>query len=120
VFYSWSRGLVPATRSNALPIYNALADDFRVVLTSGRIMGKDEYWERLVGLHGTRKDSPRSAIANVSLRPLSDDHLLAVFDLVKDGREKKVDSAILRSSPQSSTGIVWVYVHESCHELQLE
>ncbi|MEE9383970.1 MAG: hypothetical protein V3V08_11215 [Nannocystaceae bacterium] len=117
-FYLWSRGLCSPDKGNIRPIYDVLARDFRVVLTSGDTLDKQDYWSRLVGLYGIRRGHPPSNIVNLSLRPVEAEHVLATFDLLKQGiRKKKVDSALFRRSSESRSGVVWVYVHESGHEI---
>jgi hypothetical protein len=117
LFFPWSRGMASQSEAAIKPLYDALASDFRVVLTDGQIMGRADYWERLWGLHGKRVGSPESHITNLSITPLADGVFLTVFDLVKDGiTKKKVDSALMRLDPASPSGISWMYVHESEHE----
>ncbi|PTT30325.1 hypothetical protein [Pseudomonas sp. HMWF021] len=117
LFFPWSRGMASQSEAAIKPLYDALASDFRVVLTDGQIMGRADYWERLWGLHGKRVGSPESHITNLSITPLAGGVFLTVFDLVKDGiTKKKVDSALMRLDPASPSGISWMYVHESEHE----
>ncbi|HEX4550140.1 hypothetical protein [Pseudomonas sp.] len=117
LFFPWSRGMASQSEEAIKPLYDALASDFRVVLTDGQIMGRADYWERLWGLHGKRVGSPESHITNLSITPLAGGVFLTVFDLVKDGiTKKKVDSALMRLDPASPSGISWMYVHESEHE----
>jgi hypothetical protein len=100
------------------PIFDTLADDFRVLLTSGEMMNKSGYKARLFSLHGTRRDDPPSQIANLYLVRLENDHVLVTFDLFKNGiKKKKFDSAIMRRQEDMTGGVAWVYVHESAHEL---
>ncbi len=116
-FYAWSRGLVSAHEPVPRDICDALAPDFRVVLTDGRMLDKLEYKQRLARLHGARAGSPRSQISNVKLQRISHAHLLATFDLIKPGVAiKKFDTAILRRAANSSYGVMWAYVHESAHD----
>jgi len=117
LFFPWSRGVACQSEGAIKPLYDALANDFRVVLTDGQIMDRADYWERLWGLYGKRVGSPESHIINLSITSLPGDLFLTVFDLVKDGiTKKKVDSALMRLDPTSPSGISWVYVHESEHE----
>ncbi|MCH4897459.1 MULTISPECIES: hypothetical protein [unclassified Pseudomonas] len=117
LFFPWSRGVASQSEEAIKPLYDALANDFRVVLTDGQIMDRENYWERLWGLHGKRAGSPESHIINLSITPLPGDCFLTVFDLVKNGiTKKKVDSALMRLDPDSPSGISWIYVHESEHE----
>ncbi|MGE1173294.1 MULTISPECIES: hypothetical protein [Pseudomonas] len=117
LFFPWSRGVASQSEGAIKPLYDALAEDFRVVLTNGEIMGRADYWERLWGLHGQRAGSPESHITNLSITPLPGGFFLTVFDLVKDGiTKKKVDSALMRLDEHSPSGISWIYVHESEHE----
>ncbi|MCX2546499.1 hypothetical protein [Pseudomonas sp. COW5] len=117
LFFPWSRGMSSQSEGAIKPLYDALADDFRVVLTDGQIMERADYWERLWGLHGKRAGSPESHITNLSITPLPGGFFLTVFDLVKDGiTKKKVDSALMRLDENSPSGISWIYVHESEHE----
>ena len=120
-FYYWSRGLCPREESGARPIFNALADDFRVLLTSGNMMNKSEYWERLLSLHGVRRGDPPSQIVNLDMARIETDHVLVTFDLYKRGvTKKKFDSALLRRDISMPGGVAWVYVHESAHEMGVE
>jgi len=120
VFHQWTRGLCPNDESYVRPIYDALADDFRVVLTNGDILKKAEYWSRLRKLYGARSKDQPSHTVNLNLMPIEENHLLAAFDLFKDGvLKKKVDSALMRRSPSAAGGIEWVYVHESAHDLDI-
>ncbi|WP_045115116.1 hypothetical protein [Plesiocystis pacifica] len=117
VFYGWSRGLVEPDDRVIRQIWEALTPDFRVVLTDGRMLDRDEYWTRLSGLYGDRAGSPKSEVVNLVLRPLSRRDVLATFDLIKPGvSQKKFDTAILRSVPGQRYGMMWAYVHESAHE----
>lgn len=118
IFYRWSRGVEPYEESEARKIYDTLAPEFRVLLTNGSMMDKSEYWGRLLSLYGVRRNDPSSHIVNLDIRPIGDEHMLVTFDLFKRGvKTKKFDSAILRSSMESPSGVAWVYVHESAHEL---
>jgi hypothetical protein len=118
LFFSWSRGKVPKSLEHVQPLYDAFALDFRVILTDGRLMGRDAYCERLWGLHGVREGSPPSQVFNLSIEVLAEGWVLAVFDLIKDRDSgKKVDSSLLRIDRSAPTGISWVYVHESQHAL---
>ena len=120
LFFPWSRGMSSRSEGAIKPLYDALANEFRVVLTDGQIMSRADYWERLWGLYGERAGSPESHITNLSITALPGDCFLAVFDLVKDGiTKKKVDSALMRLDQTSPSGISWVYVHESEHERAL-
>jgi hypothetical protein len=120
LFFPWSRGVSSHSEGAIKPLYDALANEFRVVLTDGQIMSRADYWERLWGLYGKRAGSPESHITNLSITPLPGDFFLAVFDLVKDGiAKKKVDSALMRVDRSSPSGISWIYVHESEHERAL-
>ncbi len=117
-FYQWSRGLCPREDQYIQPIFKALAEDFRVILTNGEMMDKSEYWFRLKSLHGSREADPASHIYNLSIHSIDDEHVLVYFDLFKQGvAKKKCDSALLRKSTITSTGMEWIYVHESAHEL---
>ncbi|MBK5417763.1 hypothetical protein [Pseudomonas sp. TH31] len=117
LFFPWSRGVSSKSEGAIKPLYDALASEFRVVLTDGQIMGRTDYWERLWDLYGTRAGSPESHIINLSITPLPGDFFLTVFDLVKDGiTKKKIDSALMRVDHTSPSGISWIYVHESEHE----
>lgn len=119
LFFAWSRGTIPKSRQHIEPLFSAFAPDFRVVLTDGRLMDRDAYCDRLWGLYGVRAGSPRSEIIGLSIKTVSANHALAVFDLIKDGiPKKKVDSALLRRELGSPLGVSWVYVHESEHGLQ--
>lgn len=89
LFFPWSRGVASQSEGAIKPLYDALASDFRVVLTDGQIMDRADYWERLWGLYGKRVGSPESHIINLSITPLPGDLFLTVFDLVKDGITKK-------------------------------
>jgi hypothetical protein len=118
IFYAWSRAHGPCDEQGVLPIYNTLADDFRVLLTSGDMMNKAEYWQRLVSLYGTRREDPPSQIVNLELVRLDKDHVLVTFDLYKHGvKKKKFDSAVMRRQANMPGGVAWVYVHESVHDL---
>ncbi|QQZ44056.1 hypothetical protein IF690_11155 [Pseudomonas sp. SK3(2021)] len=120
LFFPWSRGVSSQSEGAIKPLYDALASEFRVVLTDGRIMGRTDYWERLWDLHGKRAGSPESHIINLSITPLPGDFFLTIFDLVKDGiAKKKIDSALMRIDHTSPSGISWFYVHESEHERSL-
>jgi hypothetical protein len=120
-FYYWSRGLCPREDSGALPIFKSLSDDFRVLLTSGIMMNKSEYWERLLSLHGVRRGDPPSQIVNLTMLRVERDHVLVTFDLFKRGvLKKKVDTALMRRAVDMPGGVAWVYVHESDHPLGAE
>ncbi|NIF19655.1 hypothetical protein [Pantoea sp. Cy-639] len=117
LFFPWSRGKCSQSESAIKPLYDALDDDFRVVLTNGQIMGRADYWARLWSLYGEREGSPESHIIDLSIEALPGGFFLTVFDLVKDGiPKKKVDSALMRLDPKSPSGVSWIYVHESEHE----
>jgi hypothetical protein len=120
-FYSWSRGLCPKEESGARPIFNSLSEDFRVLLTSGIMMNKSEYWERLLSLHGVRRGDPPSQIVNLEMVRVEKDHVLVTFDLFKRGvLKKKFDTALMRRATDMPSGVAWVYVHESDHALVSE
>lgn len=115
-FYAWSRALVSADDTNVRHIFDALAEDFRIVLTDGRLMDRADYGNRLTGLYGTRRGSPASEVANLMVLTISDQYALVVFDLMKPGMPgKKVDTALLRRDPRAPAGVSWVHVHESEH-----
>lgn len=117
-FYYWSRGLCPREESGMMPIFNALSEDFRVLLTNGSMMNKSEYRDRLFALHGARRGDAPSQIVNLDLQRVERDHMLVTFDLYKRGETtKKVDSALLRRAIDMPGGVGWVYVHESAHDL---
>lgn len=115
-FYNWSRGLVPKDDSHVRLVFDALSADFRVVLTNGNTVAREDYYQRLYGLHGERSGRPGSEIRNLRITTLSDEYALAVFDLIKEGFEKKVDTALMRLDSDSPSGISWVHVHESAHQ----
>lgn len=118
VFYAWSRGTVPDDIKEILSISNALAKDFRVLLTNGQLMKRETYIERLAGLYGTRANSKQSHICNYEIEILADGIALVTFDLFKEGvKAKKFDTAIIRRAPEAEGGVTWVYVHESEHDL---
>lgn len=118
-FYYWSRGLCPKEESGALPIFNSLSEDFRVLLTNGKMMNKSEYWVRLLSLHGVRRGGPPSQIVNLHLARVEKDHVLVTFDLFKHGvLKKKFDTALMRRATDMPGGVAWVYVHESDHALE--
>ena len=119
IFYCWSRGLISSYNESYIePIYEALASDFHVVLTDGRYFDKNAYWSRLCKLYSSRAGNPKSEITNLVIKPVSEDSVLAVFDLFKEGStNKKVDTALLRLDPKAPAGISWVHVHESSHDL---
>ncbi len=120
-FYYWSRGLCPREDSGALPIFKSLSDDFRVLLTSGIMMNKSEYWERLLSLHGVRRGDPPSQIVNLTMLRVERDHVLVTFDRFKRGvLKKKVDTALMRRAVDMPGGVAWVDVHESDHPLGAE
>lgn len=117
-FYSWSRGLVPKDEEYIRSIYDALAEDFQVVITSGELMLKESYWHRLYNLHNRRYSRPPSNIVNLKINHLYENHVLATYDLLKKGSsEKKVNSALLRYNQQNPAQVMWVYVHESAHTI---
>ena len=118
IFYFWSRGLVAKDEKYIRSIYDALAEDFQVVLTSGELMLRERYWYRLYNLHNTRYSKPHSNIVNLKIKHLYENYVLATYDLLKEGSsEKKVNSALLRRNQQNPTQVMWVYVHESAHEI---
>lgn len=117
-FYRWTRALCEREESEVHGIYRALSTDFRVLLTNGTMMNKDEYWHRLLSLYGERSGDPPSHITNLDLRSVGHDHALVTFDLFKKGvLKKKFDSALLRAAPALPGGVEWVYVHESDHAI---
>jgi len=118
LFYQWSRGLCKKKEMFVRPIFDALAEDFHVVLTNGVMMNKRQYWQRLLTLYGSRSEDAPSRIVNLKLNTIEDGHILATFDLIKDGElNKKFDSALLRASSDANNGVEWLYVHESAHEI---
>ncbi|MEH6345782.1 MAG: hypothetical protein V7785_11895 [Bermanella sp.] len=118
MFYQWSRGLCKNEEKFVRPIFDALAEDFHVVLTNGVMMNKHQYWQRLLTLYGSRSGDAPSRIVNLKLNTIEEDHVLAVFDLIKDGESnKKFDSALLRLTKGTPNGVEWLYVHESAHDI---
>jgi len=117
LFYAWSRGLVPKEERYVRSIYDALASDFHVVLTTGIRMSREMYWTRLYDLHAERSCSPRSTLDSLQLKPAGSGHTLAVFELLKEGSpDKKINTALLRVDDNAPCGVTWVHVHESLHE----
>lgn len=118
IFYRWTRALCEPNEVEAEPIYANLSHDFRVLLTSGVMVDREEYWRRLVSLYGARRGDPPSHIMNLELLPAGPDHMLVTFDLFKKGSlKKKFDSALMRRNAELRSGVEWVYVHESDHPI---
>ncbi len=81
-------------------------------------MNKSQYWQRLLTLYGSRSGDAPSQIVNLKLNTIEGGHILATFDLIKDGElKKKFDSALLRATSDAKNGVEWLYVHESAHEI---
>lgn len=115
-FQGWLRGeLEPAAIGR---LEAALADDFGMVLPSGRRL---ERRELVSGLRGQQGEVPSLAIRIEApvLRAAGEGWRLAVYrehQRSEDGENARISTVLFREDPDGPNGLRWVHVHETWAE----
>lgn len=115
-FEQWFTGEVPGTQGSFARLADALATEFRYILPSGALIGRQTVLDNIFAAHGTHSRA-RIEIRNLiwPAEPVGT-LALAFFEEHQwlDGTyDARFNTALLRVCERAPEGVEWVHLHET-------
>jgi len=111
-FESWLSGGIAQTQPLFTKFKNALAEDFKMIEPSGKVLQKNELLEAFWHAHGAMPAPFSIKVKQAKARVLDKGLALVVYEEWQTGVDEtaRVSSALLR---ETDKGMQWLHVHET-------